>query len=74
MPFPKGVPSVIDKIYESIVKLHAAGQSILLVEQDATRALDVADRAYLLQRGEVRAEGTAEELKGSEEIQSAYLG
>lgn len=67
-------PSVIDKIYESIVKLHAAGQSILLVEQDATRALDVADRAYLLQRGEVRAEGTAEELKGSEEIQSAYLG
>lgn len=67
-------PSVIDKIYESIVKLHTEGQSILLVEQDATRALDVADRAYLLQRGEVRAEGTADELKGSEEIQSAYLG
>lgn len=67
-------PSVIDVIYGAIAALHAEGQSILLIEQDATRALEVADHAYLLQRGEVHMSGTPETLAHSEDIQKAYLG
>lgn len=67
-------PSVIDVIYGAIAALHREGQSILLIEQDATRALAVADHAYLLQRGEVQMAGTPEELAHSADIQKAYLG
>jgi branched-chain amino acid transport system ATP-binding protein len=67
-------PSVIDVIYGAIAALHAGGQSILLIEQDATRALEVADHAYLLQRGEVHMAGSPETLAHSEDIQKAYLG
>ncbi|NYD59530.1 branched-chain amino acid transport system ATP-binding protein [Nocardioides marinisabuli] len=67
-------PSIISVIYEAIAALHAEGQSILLIEQDATRALAVADHAYLLQRGEVRMAGTPAELAQSDDIKKAYLG
>ncbi|WP_370189659.1 ABC transporter ATP-binding protein [Aeromicrobium sp.] len=67
-------PSVIDVIYGAIAALHDEGQSILLIEQDATRALEVADHAYLLQRGEVQMSGTPDALAHSEDIQKAYLG
>lgn len=67
-------PSVIDVIYGAIAALHLEGQSILLIEQDATRALEVADHAYLLQRGEVHMSGTPSELAHSADIQKAYLG
>ena len=67
-------PSVIDVIYAAIAALHSAGQSILLIEQNATKALEVADYVYLLQRGEMLVEGTPEVVSASEDIQRAYLG
>lgn len=66
-------PSVVDKVYDAITEIHRAGQSILLVEQNATLALDVADRAYVLRRGEIVHAGSTRELKASEELVSAYL-
>ena len=67
-------PSVIDTIYAAIAALHSAGQSILLIEQNATKALEIADYVYLLQRGEMLVEGTPEVVSASEDIQRAYLG
>jgi len=67
-------PSVIDAIYDAIKALHEDGLSILLVEQDATRALDVADWVYLLQRGQVRHQGLPAEVAATDEIKLAYLG
>ncbi|WP_338749506.1 ABC transporter ATP-binding protein [Janibacter alittae] len=67
-------PSIIDIIYTAIAALHQEGQSILLIEQDATRALQVADHAHLLQRGEVHMSGSPAELANSEDIRKAYLG
>jgi branched-chain amino acid transport system ATP-binding protein len=58
-----------------IVKdLRDAGQTILLVEQNAELALDIADRGYVLQTGEVVASGATDELRETDAVRSAYLG
>ena len=66
-------PSVVDKVYEAIQRIHALGRSILLVEQNATLALDLASRAYILRRGVVVFEGESEHLRTSTDIADAYL-
>ncbi|MGE5084937.1 MAG: ABC transporter ATP-binding protein [Bacillota bacterium] len=68
-------PVIIDEMFSVISKIKAAGNtSILLVEQLAFRALQVADRAYVLEQGKIRLEGSADELLNSPEVKAAYLG
>lgn len=67
-------PTVVDQIFEMIRELKATGITILLVEQNATKALQVADRAYVMQLGEVVVQGSAEEIAGSSDLSALYLG
>jgi branched-chain amino acid transport system ATP-binding protein len=54
--------------------VHQSGVSVLMVEQNATMALSVADRGYVLSTGEIVLEGTAGELLSSDDLKRAYLG
>lgn len=67
-------PRLVDRMFEIIEELHREGVTILLVEQNVTRALDIADRAYVLTTGEMTAHGTPAEIRSSYDIESAYLG
>jgi len=68
-------PVLVEFIFETIHDLrHKDGLTILLVEQNANQALDVADRGYVLETGRIVLEGESEALRGNEEVQRAYLG
>ena len=67
-------PILVDQIFEIIKNLHAAGTTILLVEQNASKALEISDRAYVLETGSITLSGTGRELMNSPEVQKAYLG
>ena len=67
-------PILVQQIFDIIKELHASGTTILLVEQNAEMALQVADRAYVLESGRIKLSGTGEELAQSDEIKKAYLG
>ena len=67
-------PILVDQIFTIIKELHAAGTTILLVEQNASKALESADRAYVLETGKITLSGTGDELMHSPEVQKAYLG
>jgi len=67
-------PILVDGVFEVIERLHNEGTTILLVEQNARMALQVADRGYVLQTGEIVKSGTGEELQNDESIQRIYLG
>jgi branched-chain amino acid transport system ATP-binding protein len=68
-------PVIIDEVFALIERLKkAGGTTILLVEQLAYRALEVADRAYVLEQGRIRLEGTGKELMTNEAVRRAYLG
>ena len=67
-------PLLVEQIFDIIKTLHNAGTTILLVEQNAGMALDIADRAYVLETGRIILSGTGAELSQSEEIKKAYLG
>ncbi len=67
-------PMVVREIFRVIADLRRRGATILLVEQNARLALQIADRGYVLQNGRVTLEGSAHELLASEEMKSAYLG
>ncbi len=67
-------PVLVDSIFETIKKLHADGTTILLVEQNARIALQVASRGYVLQSGSVVLSDTAENLEQNEMVREAYLG
>lgn len=67
-------PILVEQIFEIIKDLHKKGKTILLVEQNAQAALSVADRAYVLETGQIVMTGTGEELLRSPEIKKAYLG
>jgi branched-chain amino acid transport system ATP-binding protein len=67
-------PTMTDQIFELIVQLKQRGATILLVEQNAERALEIVDRAYLLDNGSVQFSGTAEELKREVDVASVYFG
>ena len=67
-------PILVDQIFSIIKELHAAGTTILLVEQNASKALEIADRAYVLETGSVTLSGTGAELSQSDEVRKAYLG
>ena len=67
-------PVLVDSIFDTIKKLHAEGTTILLVEQNARIALQVASRGYVLQSGSVVLSDTAENLEKNEMVREAYLG
>lgn len=67
-------PILVDQIFDIIKELHKAGTTILLVEQNANKALQIADRAYVLETGEIKLSGTGKELASSDEVRKAYLG
>ena len=67
-------PILVEQIFDIIKELHKAGTTILLVEQNAEMALQVADRAYVLETGAVAMSGTGAELADSDAIKKAYLG
>ena len=67
-------PLLVEQIFEIIRSLHKAGTTILLVEQNAQMALQVADRAYVLESGRITLSGLGKELLESDSIKKAYLG
>jgi branched-chain amino acid transport system ATP-binding protein len=67
-------PMLVTQIFEFIKTIRSYGKTILLVEQNVYEALSLADRAYVLQTGQMIAEGGGQELLGSELIRKAYLG
>jgi len=67
-------PVLVDSIFETIRQLHADGTTILLVEQNARMALQVASRGYVLQSGAVVLSDSAGNLRQNEMVREAYLG
>lgn len=67
-------PVLVDNIFETIRQLHAEGTTILLVEQNARKALEVASRGYVLQSGVIVLTDTAKNLQRNEMVRKAYLG
>ena len=67
-------PILVDEIFKIIRDISAGGTTVLLVEQNAKKALSIADRAYVLEIGNIVLEGKASELLNNEQIKKAYLG
>lgn len=67
-------PLVIQNLFDIIKQLNKTGISILLIEQNARQALQIADRAYVLENGHIVITGTGEELLNDESVKEAYLG
>ena len=61
-------------IFDTIEKIREQGTTVLLVEQNALAALDIADHAYVLESGLIKLEGPADELAHNDEVRKAYLG
>jgi branched-chain amino acid transport system ATP-binding protein len=67
-------PVLVESVFDTIKQINAEGTTILLVEQNATMALSVAQRGYVLQTGEIVLHDTADNLRKNEMVQKAYLG
>ena len=67
-------PIMVDKIFEVVADIHQRGTTILLVEQNASRALQLADRGYVMESGEVTMQGDAKQLLDDPKVRAAYLG
>ena len=67
-------PLLVSEIFRIIREINDKGTTVLLVEQNAKRALAIADRAYVLETGQITLEGTGDELANDERVQKAYLG
>ncbi|MEA2537170.1 MAG: branched-chain amino acid transport system ATP-binding protein [Chloroflexota bacterium] len=67
-------PLMVERIFETIAELKGQGRTILLVEQNVHHALDIADRAYVLESGRITLEGAAEILRRNPKVEQSYLG
>lgn len=67
-------PLLVDEVFEIIKDFRDSGTTILLVEQNANKALDICDRAYVLENGKIVLSGTGKELAQSDSVKKAYLG
>ena len=67
-------PIFVNEIFDIIEKVSAGGTTVLLVEQNAKKALSIADRAYVLETGKIALSGDADELMNDDSIKKAYLG
>lgn len=67
-------PNIADLIFEEITKIKESGKTIMMVEQNAKRALEIADYAYVLELGKNKYEGPAQEIMENEKVKKLYLG
>ena len=67
-------PIFVNEIFDIIQKVSQSGTTVLLVEQNAKKALSIADRAYVLETGKISLSGDAKELANNEAVRKAYLG
>jgi branched-chain amino acid transport system ATP-binding protein len=67
-------PTLVESIFATIERIHADGISILLVEQNAQMALNVASRGYVLQSGQIMLSDSAANLAANQQVREAYLG
>ena len=67
-------PIIINNVFKLITDIREAGITILLVEQNARRALEICDKAYILENGEIKLQGSGQELLNSPQVLAAYLG
>jgi branched-chain amino acid transport system ATP-binding protein len=67
-------PQIIDNIFDAIVSLRKKGLTVFLVEQNADLALDVSDRAYVIELGKIVLSGTSSDIKNNQQVQNVYLG
>jgi branched-chain amino acid transport system ATP-binding protein len=67
-------PLLVKQIFQIIREINDQGISILLVEQNARKALSIADRGYVLETGNITISGLASDLKSNQKVQEAYLG
>ena len=67
-------PIMVDKIFEVVNDIHQQGVTILLVEQNASRALQLANRGYVMESGEVTMDGEGQALLNDPKVRAAYLG
>ena len=67
-------PIMVERIFETIAELKSQGRTILLVEQNVHHALDIADRAYVLETGRVTLEGPGDVLRTNPKVEQSYLG
>lgn len=67
-------PQAVDQIFETLATINREGTTLLLVEQNAAMALELAERAYVLETGRIAISGTGRELAGDAEVQRSYLG
>ena len=67
-------PIIVEDIFELILKIRETGKTILLIEQNASMALSIADRAYVLETGKITMEGKGSDLLNDENVKKVYLG
>jgi branched-chain amino acid transport system ATP-binding protein len=67
-------PIMVDKIFEVVADIHKQGVTVLLVEQNASRALQLANRGYVMESGEVTMDGEGQALLNDPRVRAAYLG
>ncbi len=67
-------PIFVERIFETVIEVNKQGTPVLLVEQNALMALDVAQRGYVMETGRIALEGPAAELKTNEQVRKTYLG
>jgi branched-chain amino acid transport system ATP-binding protein len=67
-------PIMVDKIFEVVADIHRRGTTVMLVEQNASRALALADRGYVMDSGEITMSGDAKQLLDDPKVRAAYLG
>jgi len=65
---------MVDKIFEVVREVHARGVTVLLVEQNASRALEIADRGYVMESGVISMSGEARAMLSDPKVRAAYLG
>ena len=67
-------PKIVAEVFDIVMQLKKDGYSILLSEQNAHKALQIADHGYVFEKGQIVLKGSAEELRKNEKVQQAYLG
>jgi ABC-type branched-subunit amino acid transport system ATPase component len=67
-------PRLVDEVFDQAVQMARSGLTVMLVEQNAARALEISDRGYVLELGRNRFEGTGRELLDNTEVRRMYLG
>jgi branched-chain amino acid transport system ATP-binding protein len=67
-------PIFVERIFEIVAEINQQGTPVLLVEQNALMALDVAKRGYVLETGQIALAGPAQELRANEQVRKTYLG